>query len=336
MPWGAVWALALLAAIELLMRWGYDPRHVPELYAANFPDHRYAFERARPRCWRAPGVIECYGDEYQPIPRQSLIDPKPADTIRVIVVGTSPSYGTEAYPARLGEPLERALGREVEVLNLAVRGHGTTRMLEQLDEALGLDPDVIVIHPHGTNEYEDERDAAYVAALHEGVPGLIRRSEFATVLQKLAAGRLYRRARGIVDLRKAPQEESETANTEKAAGEIPANVARWQAKIVANTELMVERARASGATVVLVGRGERPGPDGSAWVDYMDGLLRPIARHDPGIDYVDPMAVLKAGGADPADAFVDTSHFNARGHREIASALAETIAVAVTSHDHVR
>lgn len=324
-----VWALALLVAAELLVRWGYDPRHIdPEFYAANFPDHRYAFQRARPRCWRGPGVIECYGDEYQPIPRQSLVDPKPADTVRVIVVGTSPSYGATAYPTQLGEPLADLLGRDVEVLNLAVRGHGTTRMLEQLDEALGLDPDAIVIHPHGTNEYEDERDAAYVAVLHEGVPGLIRRSEYATVLQKLAASRIYRRARSIVDLRDA---ETETANTETAAGEIPANVARWQAKIAANTKLMVERARASGATVVLVGRGERPGPDASAWVDYMDGLLRPIARDDRGVYYVDAMAVLGAGGADPADAFLDTSHFNDRGHHEIASALAETIAVAVTT-----
>lgn len=337
MPWGVVWALLLLATAELLVRWSYDPRHInPEFYGANFPDHRYAFERARPRCWRAAGVIECYGDEYQPIPRQSLVDPKPADTLRVIVVGTSPSYGETAYPTQLGEPLGRSIGRNVEVLNLAVRGHGTTRMLEQLDEALGLDPDVIVIHPHGTNEYEDERDAAYVAALHEGVPGLIRRSEYATVLQKLAANRLYRRARGIADLREAPADDTdvETANTEAAAGEIPANIARWEANIAANTEAMVERARAAGATVVLVGRAERPAPDGSdgsAWVDYMDGLLRPIARADPGVHYIDPMAVLGAGGADPTDAFVDTSHFNDRGHRQIADALAETIAAALTA-----
>lgn len=333
-----VWALLLLVAAELLVRWGYDPRHInPEFYGANFPDHRYAFERARPRCWHAPGVIECYGDQYQPIPRQSLVDPKPADTTRVIVVGTSPSYGETAYPTQLGEPLGRAIGRNVEVLNLAVRGHGTTRMLEQLDEALGLDPDVIVIHPHGTNEYEDERDAAHVAALHEGVPGLIRRSEYATVLQKLAASRLYGRARGIVDLRQAAKDDTddtETANTEAAAGEIPTNVARWQAKIAANTKMMVERARSSGATVVLVGRGERPAPDGSnglAWVDYMDGLLRPIAGADPGVHYLEPMAVLGANGADPTDAFVDTSHFNDRGHRQIADALAETIAVALTA-----
>src|SRR5690606_37774398 len=124
-------------------------RHInPEFYGANFHDHRYAFARARPRCWHAPGEIECYGDQYQPIPRQSLGDPNAADTTRVIVVGSSPSYGETAYPTQLGEPLGRAIGRNVEVLNLAVRGHGTTRMLEQLDEALGLDPDVIVIHPH--------------------------------------------------------------------------------------------------------------------------------------------------------------------------------------------
>ena len=317
-PWGLVWALALLLVCELLVRWGYDPQHIdPDLFGANYPDHRYAFSRARPRCWRSPARIDCYGDEYQPIAHQTLQDPKPEHGLRIIVVGTSPSYGGLAYPTALAEPLSSRLERDVEVLNLSVRGHGTTRMVEQLDEALTLDPDIIVLHPHGSNEFEDERDAAYVGELYEGVPGLIRHSEFANVAQKLAASQVYTRARGLVDLRGSPLG---TAGTEGAAGKDAQTVARWHATIESNTNLMIARSRAAGLVVVVVGRAQQPKSEDSAWLEYMDGFLRPLASED-GVYYLDSMAVLDGAFTDIDDAFVNSTHFSASGHRAIAKAL---------------
>jgi hypothetical protein len=324
-PWALVWTLGLLVSCELLTRWGYDPQHVdPVFFGANYPDHHYAFRRARPRCWRSSGLIDCYGDEYQQIPHQILQDPKPEGGLRIIVVGTSPSHGDAAYPTKLVEPLTARLGRDVEVLNLSVRGHGTTRMLEQVDEALTLDPDIIVLHPHGTNEFEDERDAAYAAQLHEGVLGLIRKSEFATVVQKVAASQVYARARGVVDLRGSPLG---TPGTETEAGKNVDNVARWRAQIEANTRSMITRSGAAGLPVLLIGRAQLPGSDDGDWVAYMDGFLRPLAEEHEGVYYLDSMATLAVAIDDLEQAFANSTHLDSEGHEAIADALVELISM---------
>jgi hypothetical protein len=332
-PWALAWTLALLLACELLVRARYDPLHVdPEFYAANFPDHGYAFTRARPRCWRSPGQIDCYGDEYQPIPHQTVADPKPPGTLRIIVIGTSPAFGPKSYPALLAEPLAERLGRAVEVLNFSARGRGTTRMLEQHAEALTLDPDLIILHPHGTNEYEDEREGAYARGLLEGVAGVVRRSEYATLLQKLAASQVYAKASKVVDLRRSAKQQAEAdaeadpgRDFEAEAGRNPLNRRRWRATLEANVEAMVASSRAAGLGVVLIGRAQRPGSPDYEWVPYLDGFLGALAEREQGVTYVDPMAVLEQKVPNLRSAFFDVSHLNDHGNRMLAPAVVEQL-----------
>ncbi len=93
-----------------------------------------------------------YNHQYQ------FIDPKPAGTFRVFVVGESAAKGFP-QPRNLAAPsfLERMLTdawpeRKVEVINLGTTAVASFPVLGMLKEALEFDPDLVIIHT-GHNEF---------------------------------------------------------------------------------------------------------------------------------------------------------------------------------------
>lgn len=81
-----------------------------------------------------------------PEPREE----KGSDSIRVVTLGDSWTVGVNVpleatWPARLGARLAEKWGRPVEVVNRGVIGAGLTTGLRDLEDALKLSPDVVVI-----------------------------------------------------------------------------------------------------------------------------------------------------------------------------------------------
>lgn len=108
----------------------------------------------------------------------ALIDPKPAGTFRVFVVGASAAKGSPYMPPLTAACLlEQMLGevwpeREVEVINLGTTAVASYPVLGLMTEALDYEPDLVIVYA-GNNEYY----GAYgVASLHSAgrSPGMIR------------------------------------------------------------------------------------------------------------------------------------------------------------------
>lgn len=75
---------------------------------------------------------------------------KPPGSLRIVTLGDSWTVGVNVpleatWPARLGSHLAEASARPVEVVNRGVIGAGLTTGLRDLDAALALSPDVVVI-----------------------------------------------------------------------------------------------------------------------------------------------------------------------------------------------
>lgn len=82
--------------------------------------------------------------------------PKPADTIRVVVLGESAAYGYPDPAFGLPRMLEAILearhpGRRIEVVNAALSGVNSHALRDMVDDALALDPDALVVYS-GNNE----------------------------------------------------------------------------------------------------------------------------------------------------------------------------------------
>ena len=76
-----------------------------------------------------------------------------------------------------------SVDRSVRVVNLSAVGIGAERQRLRLEEALGYEPDLVILHVHGSNEYEDYRDHLYLENLHRGLGGLVLQSRFAVTIQ---------------------------------------------------------------------------------------------------------------------------------------------------------
>ncbi len=130
------------------------------------------------------------------------------------------------------------------------------------EQMASYDPDVLIIHPHGTNEYEDERDARYREQLHRGVNGIFLRSRLVVLIKKTVSEWL-----DLPGPPKAPK------NGEQIAGRDLENRDRWFATLTENIEQFKQLSAEQAVATIYVGRAER---DGAGIVDF--GYARVVNR----------------------------------------------------------
>lgn len=91
---------------------------------------------------------------------QTFTKQRPAAVYRVIVIGDSVARGKSvelSYTGQLGKILKEK-GIQAECLNLALPGFGARRKDLVLQHAMTFQPNLIILHVGGSNEYEDERE----------------------------------------------------------------------------------------------------------------------------------------------------------------------------------
>ncbi|MGH9200361.1 MAG: SGNH/GDSL hydrolase family protein, partial [Vicinamibacterales bacterium] len=227
-----------------------------------------------------------------------------------------------SYPAFMTRALAaRRPGVEWTTVNLSVFGVGSSRMSLILGKALAFQPDLVILAPHGSNEYEDERDLAYVRAVNSGYKGLLFKSRAVVLLKQVFDQHLSFRPDSPPTLE---FEEEETASLK------PENVARWHAALRENMRNMVQRARDRTVPVLLVGRAERdrgPGGRDSTQTAAVNDLLRQLANR-PDVVFFDLSAALDTAFRTPGDraaVFQDESHLQAQGHAAAGEALATLV-----------
>jgi hypothetical protein len=304
-------ALSVFAegAVALLWR----PEVIGErLYAAYSPSYDYGYASDVPRLFPAGTEWRFYPTEYVNIRPFSIRRSKADNEIRIFVLGGSVSRGSGVQDgADYASQLERALDEQLpaydwKVINLSADGFGTTRMVRILNHMLRYRPDAIIVHPHGTNEYEDERDARYRDAVRAGINGLLLRSRLVVLLKKAE----------LVVLRTGDR--LPPVEDEQSASLHPENIARWQAVFTKNLEGLACMSRELGIPAVYVGRAERDAP--AFRNDRTERLNAPI-RNEPL--YVDAAAALaKAAAEHPGDSlWYNNTHYSEAGHAVIAREL---------------
>jgi lysophospholipase L1-like esterase len=315
LPWGLVWLLVWLLPLELAARWFWTPDYVePKLYASMDASFGYGFEYLHPPCEPDGELLRCRPTQYRKIPEQTFDLSKRADAVRVFTVGGSHAAGSNAYTQVLGQQLaRRCSGIHWEAINFAVEGQGSRRARIAATEQARYEPDVLIIDFGGSNEYEDERDAAYREGLHEGIWSVVLRSHAVVLARKLL-------------MKKLPVATLASKGTEREASEDPNNQARWRESMQTNYQAMIDDAHAQGIAVVLVGRASflPHEPSSRERADY--AVFEQLAAQ-PGVLSLDTQALFQAVDEDKRDRLFkdDRNHYSRAGHQRIAEALSELL-----------
>jgi lysophospholipase L1-like esterase len=173
---GTIAGVLLLVAVELALRVlgvGSDrPRHdpfsgfsrvVPLFERGKRADGTavYTLSAARQRAAKGRATVE---------PQREFLAVKPAGTFRIFVVGESSAAGVPygsawAFPMWLERRLAADLpGVPVEVVNAAMPGYGSRRVLGAVREILAYAPDLVIVYS-GHNEFAERRFYAHLLDL---------------------------------------------------------------------------------------------------------------------------------------------------------------------------
>lgn len=313
-PAAALLAVALFVAAECAVALLWRPDVVGAgRYSVHSPSYGYGYGSDVPRLFRDGADWRYYPTEYVNIRPFSIRRSKPDNEIRIFVLGGSVSRGTGLREgADYASQLERSLDEHLpeydwKIVNLSADGFGTTRMVRVLTNMLPHGPDALIVHPHGSNEYEDARDAHYRNALRAGINGLLLRSRLVVLSKKAELAKLRTGDRLPIDI-----EDEEHASLH------PENIRRWDAVVAKNIERIGCVSRELGIPAVFVGRAERDAPAfRNARVERLNAPIR-----DESL-YVETAAALARAAAErPAVAlWHDNTHYSEAGHAVVAREL---------------
>lgn len=259
------------------------------------------------------------GPEYE--------DPKPADAVRVILVGDSSIFGyqlpwEETMGARLGQLREaRFPGRRYEVANCAVPGHSTVQSLLKLQRhCLAFQPDLVIIG----NLYSDSAKGTLPDRQRFRVP---KSARLTAALDRLA---LYRLMRNYYVFNVVYKDGPPTQEVIPQVGAPDTQTGLYPRvdpdEYADNLRQLIDLSRDAGAATLLLMLPSqadllpiRPRADYQPWRDAMAAVAQetdtPLAR---GPDRFSGLAALDG-------LFLDPVHPSATGARFLASLLDETL-----------
>lgn len=267
---GLAAGVGCLAALELALRIAglgegppaYDPMAgfsaaVPLFERASGPDGRVVLRVSPARLLDEP--------DAPPAPEREFPLHKPANAFRVFVVGGSSAAGfpyppAYAFGAWLEKRLEASLPElDVEVVNAAVAGYSSRRVLIAVREIAAYEPDLVVVYS-GHNEWAERR---YYSRLIDMNPWLFRLRE------RLVTTRLFTLASHWLRRQESPDEaldrfveeqrdefvEMFAVFSRRVEGHdyaTPEQVAQRDALYRVNLEEITRTAQAAGARVALL------------------------------------------------------------------------------------
>lgn len=312
----ALLALGLLAACEIATRLYFVPAVVgAETWEHYYPAYDSGF--SKDGVCHPDGADEvCLKTPYMNTPVSRFPRVKPSGETRIFVIGTSVGRG---YP----KPVERVMRRRhrkwnVRVVNLAISGIGTERMIPLFSEAIELGADLILLHPHGTSEFKDAREHEYQDKLFQGVPGLVLRSQFVVVAKKWMLEAL--KLQGQVAVSRT-NKEAARREARKAA-----KATRYLKAMGTHVDRMLELARTHEVPVLLIGRAHAP--SGDFFSDNVENAINASLRRsarEHSATYFDLTRAMSRM-PDLAVAYRDEVHLTARGNRYAADRLEPAIA----------
>jgi hypothetical protein len=249
--------------------------------------------------------------------------------VRIFTIGASVSV--EPVNGNYSVYLENALRRQSDsnsyyVINAAVGGYGTSRLLIVLRQILQSDekPDLIILHPHGSNEFEDEVQLDYLNDLKRKWHNqLLFKSEFFLLMKRLN--------QLIVPNILVEQR----AEDEIEAGKDQEQQAQWQRAFNKNLAEMCEIINAAEVPTILILRAVNPSwSENNTFTNtqtqHINANTHRAIKACNNIYIFDTPVVMEQLYPNPTvdtvnSLFVDSSHWQVKTHKAIAARLLEFI-----------
>jgi len=257
-------------------------------------------------------LVRAGGRRFRP---QAFQMPKPAENLRVFVIGDSVPRGPSleaAYAWQLQAMLKEK-GLSAEVLNLAIAGNGVRRSRIIIDQALDYNPDLIILHLNYSNEFEDERESRRAADFSSWHPAH-------WLIKSRLIARLYELKTEKIFWFWLPQSIREQQSVGDADAELTSQqnkglMDQWMIRVREKTGSTLEMLHQKKYPVIVVVQcGYEKGRE---LEDHH--LTDFIRRQQPSIPFVsmkETFSLLEAG-----EFFSDGAHLRKSGHRVLAEKL---------------
>ena len=248
-PTAVLIAAGLFVMLEICTRLFFTPLHVPrETYTRYYPKYDYGYSKTDALFFQQNNRLRLYSTEYLDFWPDEIPAEKSSGTFRIFTIGSSVSRGD--YEQNYSDYLEQYLnaaasGENFEVINCSATGIGSSRIRLLFEKALEYEPDLIVFHLHGSNEFEDERDLKEAVRLKSSYEGVIRKSRFFCLLKKYMDKNIFVR---MVEKDEAIPEET------YQRWFVDGKRAEWRRTLAENTAAIVRVANEKNLPIILMNR----------------------------------------------------------------------------------
>lgn len=326
---GGVCLLSLFIGSELLTRAFLNPCTVPaKLYHRFNPAQiSYGFDA------QSPIFYDCAETTFFIAPdRNALLQSYPTekgqDDVRIFTLGTSVALNpiTQSYSVQLASMLNQQYPENSHtVINASVNGYGSERILITLHELFSQQPDLIILHPHGTNEFDDE----------------VRRSYYQTELVGKWYNRLLMQSKFFLAIKRLNQSvtphefTNQTAWAKTEADHDEATKQRWQTGFNTNLEKICQALNQADLPAIMVLRTINPNEtEDNSFADARTQLINDeTIRHAEKCDnlyILNTPKLLAQRYPQPTQEtidglFTDTMHWYPETHQQIARTISEMI-----------
>ena len=247
-PYSIIILIVIFSTFELVTRIVFRPHILPEeIYAEYSPNYDYGYDEKAPLFYKENDHLVLYSTSYLKFWRKEIPLIKSDNEFRLFVIGCSVSRGD--YNSQYSFYMEQFLNEnsgmnKFRVINCSATGIGSSRMLLILKKILSHQPDFIILHPDGTNEFEDERDLKEAQEVKASYQGIITKSWFFCVLKKYVDNNL------LDKFKPQPEILPETY----ARWFVPGKRQEWLKTLITNITEMVNISKQNKTPIMFVSR----------------------------------------------------------------------------------
>jgi len=248
-PYSIILLICIFAGLEFFTRIIFRPQVVSEdIYTKYSPKYDYGFDEDETLFYRSGDQLVLYPTPYLTFWRQKMDLQKSPDEFRVFTIGSSVSRGDDLN-LNYSYYLEQYLNSEIhskrfKVINCSATGIGSSRILLIFKKVLAYEPDLVIFHLHGSNEFEDERDLAEANRLKSSYEGIIRKSWLFCVFKKYMEKNVFEKF----------EQKAEIEPEAFAKWFVPGKREKWLQDLEDNTAKIINTAEEQQVPVIFVNR----------------------------------------------------------------------------------
>lgn len=325
-PGSLIIILVMFILFELTARLFFRPQFIPEnIYIRYSPQYDYGYDTESPLFYQRDSSLILYSTSYLKFWQQEMPVQRKDNEFRIFTIGCSVSRGD--YNSHYSYYLQKLLNEDnkqheynqFNVVNCSASGIGSSRILLIFKKILKYKPDFVILHPDGTNEFEDERDLNEALKVNSSYQGYITKSWFFCILKKYVD-------RKVLDKFK-PKEEIPAETY--ARWFVQGKREEWLKTLQKNMTEMVAIAQQNNIPILFVGRAfnaDTLDVFEDAETRLINNTIKSYARENVYVlDSPDLLLEHFGHRFKKDDLFMDTVHWLPKVHQLVAHTILDTL-----------